>query len=100
MAKLDNRLQILIDEPRLRRVREAAERDGVPVGEWIRDLIDQKIGAETQGQRIRDFIAYVKTIEPVDFGGDALEELHAARDERADYLMNVGREGDRDGRSA
>ena len=39
MATLDQRLQVLIDDERLRRVRAAAKLDGVSVGEWVRGLI-------------------------------------------------------------
>ena len=63
MATLDQRLQVLIDEPRLRRVREAAASEGVPVGQWIRELIDQKLGDNSQGEKIHAFLEYARTLE-------------------------------------
>lgn len=81
MPQLDKRLQVLIDEARLRRVRESAELAGVPVGQWIRDLIDERLGAQSQGEKIRAFIEFAETVERTP--GDSLEDLRAARDERS-----------------
>lgn len=64
MPTLDQRLQVLIDGPRLRRVRESAERQGVPVGQWIRDLIDEKLDIESRGEKIREFMEFAGTMEP------------------------------------
>lgn len=87
MSNLDHRLQVLIDEQRLRSVRESAENAGIPVGQWIRDLIDERLGSESQGQKIRDFIAFAATMEPIE--GDALDELRAARGARLDALSGL-----------
>lgn len=97
MATLDQRLQVLIDEPRLRRVREAAASEGVPVGQWIRDLIDDRFGDDGRADAFRALFVLADAMEPLE--GDALEELHAARDARADQLLGLAPSEDADRRS-
>ena len=100
MSNLDQRLQVLIDEPRLRRIKESARREGVPVGQWVRDSIDQRLGPDSQADRIRAFMDYVASIPPVDWGGDAVDVLREAREARIDHLLEVtGETPDADGTS-
>jgi hypothetical protein len=98
MATLDQRLQVLIDDERLRRVRAAAKLDGVSVGEWVRGLIDEQLGVEDRAAKIRAFIEYANAIEPLDI--DGLQAVHEARDARAEQLLNVAPADDGHGRAA
>ena len=62
MPHLDRRVQILLDEPRYRRVAGEARRRRVSVATVVRDAIDQMTsGAETR----RDAIALVLTANPM-----------------------------------
>lgn len=90
MATLSNRMQVLIDDERLRRVSEEAAKAGVSVGEWIRSLIDERLAPNEQATKIKAFLEYVETIEP-QFGPDldAVAELRAARNARADRLIEL-----------
>lgn len=101
MPNLDKRLQVLIDEQRLRRVQETAGREGVPVGQWVRDLIDEKLGTESQGEKIRAFLEYVESVGPLfDEDFDAVAEVRAARNSRVDRLLELYDESEGDGRPA
>jgi hypothetical protein len=62
MSNLERRVQILLDEPRYRRVASEAKRRRVSVAAVVRDAIDQMTsGAETR----RDAIAAVLAAEPM-----------------------------------
>jgi hypothetical protein len=51
MCMFDRRLQILIDEPRFRRVATAARLRKTSVSEVIRDAIDQALPADLEKKR-------------------------------------------------
>ena len=62
MSNLERRVQILLDEPRYRRVASEARRRRVSIAAVVRDAIDQMTsGAETR----RDAIARVLAAEPM-----------------------------------
>ena len=62
MSNLERRVQILLDEPRYRRVSNEARRRRVSVATVVRDAIDQMTsGTETR----RDAIAGVLAAEPM-----------------------------------
>jgi hypothetical protein len=62
MSQLERRVQILLDEPRYRRVASEARRRRVSVAAVVRDAIDQMTsGADTR----RDAIAAVLAAEPM-----------------------------------
>jgi hypothetical protein len=81
MSTLNKRMQILIDESRMRRVAEAAANSGDSVGEWVRGSIDQRLDSEGRGAKIHDFIAFIDSIEPIDFG--TIDDIRALRQEAA-----------------
>jgi hypothetical protein len=80
MPNLERRVQILLDEPRYRRVASEARRRRVSVATVVRDAIDQMTsGAETR----KDAIAAILAAEPMTVPSDPAElrrELDAARD--------------------
>jgi hypothetical protein len=41
---LDQRLQVLVDQERLRRLRRESERTGAPIGAIVREAIDERLG--------------------------------------------------------
>ena len=81
MPNLERRVQILLDEPRYRRVASEARRRRVSVATVVRDAIDQMTsGVETR----RDAIAGILAAEPMTVPADPAElrrELDAARDQ-------------------
>jgi hypothetical protein len=83
MPNLERRVQILLDEPRYRRVAGEARRRRVSVATVVRDAIDQMTsGAETR----KDAIAGVLAAEPMAVPSDPAElrhELDAARERPA-----------------
>ena len=83
MSTLERRVQILLDEPRYRRVSSEARRRRVSVATVVRDAIDQMTsGAETR----KDAIAGVLAAEPMAVPSDPAElrrELDAARERLA-----------------
>lgn len=99
MSTLDKRLQILIDEPRLRRVASAAAEDGVSVGEWVRNLIDERLAPKDQATKIKRFLEFLETIERIDIG-DSVEALRDAREARIDHLIQISKGGSVDDRGA
>lgn len=48
---LDQRLQVLIDEERLSRLRRESKRTGAPVGAIVRDAIDRRLGGDEAARR-------------------------------------------------
>jgi hypothetical protein len=80
MPILERRVQILLDEPRYRRVASEARRRRVSVATVVRDAIDQMTsGAETR----KDAIAGILAAEPMTVPSDPAElrrELEAARE--------------------
>ncbi|MGH2763504.1 MAG: ribbon-helix-helix protein, CopG family [Thermoleophilaceae bacterium] len=44
MARLERRLQVLIDDDRYERLRRESERTGAPVGAIVRAAIDERLG--------------------------------------------------------
>jgi ABC-type histidine transport system ATPase subunit len=83
MPNLERRVQILLDEPRYRRVSSEARRRRVSVATVVRDAIDQMTsGAETR----RDAIARVLAAEPMAVPTDPAElrrELDAGHERSA-----------------
>ena len=83
MSNLERRVQILLDEPRYRRVAGEARRRHVSVATVVRDAIDQMTaGAETR----RDAIALVFAAEPMAVPSDPTElrrELDAGHERSA-----------------
>jgi hypothetical protein len=83
MPNLERRVQILLDEPRYRRVAGEAKRRRVSVATVVRDAIDQMTsGSETR----RDAIAGILAAEPMAVPADPAElrrELDADRDRPA-----------------
>jgi hypothetical protein len=88
MSTLDKRLQILIDEQRLKSVQSAAREHGQSVGEWVRSLIDERLKSDSQADRVRDFLEYTRSVEPL-FEGDSVDLVRESRDARADHLLNL-----------
>ena len=80
MPNLERRVQILLDEPRYRRVASEARRRRVSVAAVVRDAIDQMTsGAETR----KDAIAAILAAEAMTVPSDPAElrrELDAARE--------------------
>jgi hypothetical protein len=80
MPNLERRVQILLDEPRYRRVASEARRRRVSVATVVRDAIDQMTsGAATR----RDAIAGVLAAQPMAVPSDPAElrrELDAAHE--------------------
>jgi hypothetical protein len=80
MPNLERRVQILLDEPRYRRVASEARRRRVSVATVVRDAIDQMTsGAETR----KDAIAAILAAEAMTVPSDPAElrrELDAARE--------------------
>jgi hypothetical protein len=83
MPNLERRVQILLDEPRYRRVASEARRRQVSVATVVRDAIDQMTsGAETR----KDAIAGILAAEPMAVPSDPAEirrELDSARERPA-----------------
>jgi hypothetical protein len=83
MPNLERRVQILLDEPRYRRVASEARRRRVSVATVVRDAIDQMTsGVETR----RDAITGILAAEPMAVPADPAElrrGLDAARDQPA-----------------
>ncbi len=48
---LDQRLQVLIDEQQLSRLRRESERTGAPVGAIVREAIDTRLGSDEATRR-------------------------------------------------
>jgi len=48
---LDQRLQVLIDEQRLRRLRRESQRTGAPIGAIVREAIDERLGEGEPARR-------------------------------------------------
>jgi hypothetical protein len=46
---MSKRLQVLLDEEEFRGLREAAQRQGVPVSEWVRQALREARRREPQG---------------------------------------------------
>jgi hypothetical protein len=59
---LDQRLQVLIDEERLGRLRRESERTGAPIGAIVRDAIDERLGG---GEAARRAAARALLAEPL-----------------------------------
>jgi len=80
MPNLERRVQILLDEPRYRRVASEARRRRVSVATVVRDAIDQMTsGVETR----QDAVAGILAAEPMAVPSDPAElrrELDAARE--------------------
>lgn len=79
MPKLDRRVQLLLDEPRYRKLTGEARRRRVSVAAVIRDAIDQ-LPADSDQRRAA--IAAVLAAEPMALPADPAElgrELDAAR---------------------
>ncbi len=67
MSQLERRVQILLDEPRYRRVASEARRRHVSVAAVVRDAIDQMAsGADTR----RDAVAGILAAEPMAIPAD------------------------------
>ncbi len=67
MSQLERRVQILLDEPRYRRVASEARRRRVSVAAVVRDAIDQMTsGADTR----RDAVAGILAAEPMAIPSD------------------------------
>jgi hypothetical protein len=80
MRNLDRRVQLLLDEPRYRKLTDAARRRRVSVAAVIRDAIDQ-LPADTEQRRAA--IAEVLAAEPMALPSDPAElrrEIDAAHD--------------------
>lgn len=83
MRHLDRRVQLLLDEPRYRRLEGEAKRRRVSVAAVIRTAIDQLPG---DGDRRREAIAAILDAPPMPVPSDPAElrkELDAARDKLA-----------------
>ena len=66
MSRLDNRLQVLLDDDRLRRLEERAKATGASVGSLVREAIDVAYpGVRTDRQRAG---AALLAAEPIDVG--------------------------------
>jgi hypothetical protein len=78
MHMLDRRLQILLDEPRYRRVSAAARERKTSVAAVIRDAIDQALPADLEDKRAA--WEELKRAEPMPVP-ETVEELRAERDE-------------------
>jgi hypothetical protein len=83
MPNLERRVQILLDEPRYRRVASEARRRRVSVATVVRDAIDQMTsGVETR----QDAVAGILAAEPMAVPSDPAalrHELDAAHDRPA-----------------
>lgn len=100
MSKFVQRLQVFIDEDRLLKLKESAEREGVPVGQWVRDAIDRPLSDGSQAERLRAFLEFVESNGPAfedDF--DSVTEVRAARDARINHLMKYSDAAEGDDRS-
>ena len=83
MPNLEHRVQILLDEPRYRRVSSEARRRRVSVATVVRDAIDQMTaGAETRKDAIARVLAAQSMAVPLD-PADLRRELDAARERPA-----------------
>jgi hypothetical protein len=78
MHMLDRRLQILLDEPRYRRVSAAARERKTSVAAVIRDAIDQALPADLEDKRAA--WEELKRAEPMPVP-ETVEELRAELDE-------------------
>jgi hypothetical protein len=78
MHMLDRRLQILLDEPRYRRVSTAARERKTSVAAVIRDAIDQALPADLEDKRAA--WEELKRAEPMPVP-ETVEELRAELDE-------------------
>jgi len=74
-ATLKNRLQVLIDDDRLRRLNRQAKEDGVSVGEFVRSAIDSRLADDKMREGQREFLEFLAQQEPIDFGTDDFREL-------------------------
>ena len=81
---LDNRLQVLIDDDLLRRLRRESERSGAPVGAIVRDAINHRLGQSDEPARRAAFRALLD--EPAPDGLEPDWEVVKAEmlDERAE----------------
>ena len=83
MPNLERRVQILLDEPRYRRVAGEARRRHVSVATVVRDAIDQMTaGAETRKDAIARVLAAAPMAVPSD-PADLRHELDAGHDRSA-----------------
>jgi hypothetical protein len=82
MHNLDRRVQLLLDEPRYRKVAQEAERRSVSVASVIRDAIDRM---PTDADLRQSAIAELLAAEPMEVPSDPHDlrrELDAARQGR------------------
>jgi len=83
MSNLERRVQILLDEPRYRRVASEARRRRVSVAAVIRDAIDQMTsGANARRDAIAGLLAAEPMTVPLD-PADLRRELDAAHERPA-----------------
>ncbi len=83
MRNLDRRVQLMLDEPRYRKVSSEAKRRRVSVAAIIREAIDQ---LPANAERRRSAIAELLAAEPMRLPADPAElrsELNAAHERRS-----------------
>ncbi|MEJ7715937.1 MAG: hypothetical protein WKF40_09660 [Thermoleophilaceae bacterium] len=61
---LDNRLQVLIDDERLQRLRDESEHSGAPIGAIVREAIDQRLGSGDDASRRAALAALLAELPP------------------------------------
>lgn len=73
MSRLTHRLQVLLDDDRLRRLEEAAAKRGTSVATIVREAIDDKLPAGDDARRAA--ARYLLAAPPIDIGSE--EDLKA-----------------------
>lgn len=83
MLMLRHRLQVLIDDERMRRIEQEAQRRGVAVAQVVRDAIDDAVPGGRDARRDAGERILAAAPMPVPFPADLREELDAVRGRRA-----------------
>lgn len=80
MPALNNRLQVLVDDELLEDVSAAAKEGGLSVGEYVRRSLANSVGDLARQRKIKEYIDFMESIEPIDFGTaeESLEEIRRA----------------------
>jgi predicted DNA-binding protein len=85
-APLSRRLQVLIDEERMERLRRESERTGAPVGAVVRQAIDARLGLAADRERAASAARRLLDAEPM-----PVEDWGVEKARMADELYGGGR---------
>ncbi len=74
---LNKRLQVLVPEPRWRELRKIARSKGIPVGEWVRRVLEEACRREQSAFRVSEKIEAIEEAMQYRFPAPDIEQMNA-----------------------